>query len=84
MWGRGLKLIHKGNSFVLAVSPPMWGRGLKHLQELLLAEQGGVAPHVGAWIETDSTDTAKFAKMSPPMWGRGLKQNRGAGYKDTK
>ncbi len=34
-----------------AESPPMWGRGLKLADGLLLVEQI-VAPHVGAWIET--------------------------------
>ena len=30
----------------------MWVRGLKQLQRVYRAVTRGVAPHVGAWIET--------------------------------
>ena len=52
MWVRGLKrqsfemLKNKG------MSHPMWVRGLKHTQAVCCLLQTGVAPHVGAWIET--------------------------------
>ena len=51
----------------------MWGRGLKH-HNVVLAFQECVAPHVGAWIETEEYLALRRSEMSPPMWGRGLKQ----------
>ena len=35
-----------------------------------------VAPHVGAWIETDDTPYPLLQDVSHPMWVRGLKHQR--------
>ena len=53
MWVRGLKHQFAKGLLIDVVSHPMWVRGLK------LTEMGApdhlmeVAPHVGAWIETE-------------------------------
>ena len=55
------------------MSRPTWARGLKpetsfgihHLE---------VAPHVGAWIETQSVMAGAYGIGSRPTWARGLKQ----------
>ena len=53
MWVRGLKPSHAVNiAYVLTESHPMWVRGLKQCQHHKRSNKGGVAPHVGAWIET--------------------------------
>ena len=51
----------------------MWERGLKPPQGLRMQEAQGVAPHVGAWIETAFSATDLSKKLSLPMWERGLK-----------
>ena len=56
----------------------MWERGLKPLGALLL-NVGEVAPHVGAWIETDFLTIGQSQYVSLPMWERGLKLNHGGG-----
>ena len=56
------------------MSLPMWERGLKLLNILPLGRPQAVAPHVGAWIETQGIDLREFANASLPMWERGLKQ----------
>ncbi len=33
----------------------------------------GVAPRVGAWIETEARTAHGQGSLSPPAWGRGLK-----------
>ena len=51
----------------------MWVRGLKRKGFDVTGMKGGVAPHVGAWIETHEPER-KYAKTkSHPMWVRGLK-----------
>ena len=56
MWVRGLKpkgtLIYDGNFW----SHPVWVRGLKRVYRKVKRESEGVAPRVGAWIETSSDD----------------------------
>ena len=52
MWVRGLKLPAGRTSALRVASHPMWVRGLKHLRKGWRGNQPGVAPHVGAWIET--------------------------------
>ena len=53
----------------------MWGRGLKQGQDDASTAKDGVAPHVGAWIETP-IPLRRWPKLpSPPMWGRGLKHH---------
>ena len=51
MWVRGLKLQGFHALTYTCASHPMWVRGLK-LAPSRLKHRLGVAPHVGAWIET--------------------------------
>ena len=42
----------------------------------VMSESGNiVAPYVGAWIETNSSQVYKPAVLSHPTWVRGLKLN---------
>ena len=50
----------------------MWERGLK-LAIKLISVLVLVAPHVGAWIETEQTTALERIFWSLPMWERGLK-----------
>ena len=50
----------------------MWVRGLK-LHSTLYTHLKGVAPYVGAWIETHVLFRASRQEASHPMWVRGLK-----------
>mgnify|MGYP006292751431 CR=1 FL=1 len=50
----------------------MQGRGLKLVKYSVLND-GIVAPHAGAWIETGVAERWKTIEMSPLMQGRGLK-----------
>ena len=72
MWERGLKqdLRHALNLHVQSL--PMWERGLK-LDKSALQLKEGVAPHVGAWIETAPSLGNLGSEASLPMWERGLK-----------
>ena len=55
------------------LSHPMWVRGLKHSLNRQTPVEG-VAPYVGAWIETIPDCIALPAPAkSHPMWVRGLK-----------
>ena len=40
------------SSWTSALSPPAWGRGLKHVYSSTKKKNSAVAPRVGAWIET--------------------------------
>ena len=51
----------------------MWVRGLKHSVGDGIQWQEGVAPHVGAWIETAQVSGTSYKVWSHPMWVRGLK-----------
>ena len=55
------------------MSPPMRGRGLKHITPAPSGALLKVAPHAGAWIETGDEYSIQKALKSPPMRGRGLK-----------
>ena len=60
------------------LSHPVWVRGLKqtdHLTDGILS--AGVAPRVGAWIETKLKHAVMLLVQPPshPVWVRGLKQN---------
>ena len=72
MWERGLKPVI--NLFMTTdyLSLPMWERGLKPKFTLGIAT-AFVAPHVGAWIETDMLINLFTSVVSLPMWERGLK-----------
>ncbi len=53
MRGRGLKQMLWNILKITAGSPPMRGRGLKRINFALFLGLFVVAPHAGAWIETD-------------------------------
>ena len=55
------------------LSLPSWGRGLKRVGLGVDVADDGVAPFVGAWIETRSPSAALPSFVSLPSWGRGLK-----------
>ena len=66
MWVRGLKLGTGAGVSIDNWSHPMWVRGLKLIIILLPISIFLVAPHVGAWIETNLTiDTDTKAKVAP-------------------
>ena len=50
------------------MSRPTWARGLKHLRYLVLHKLG-VAPHVGAWIETPYSEPGANARYVAPHVG---------------
>ena len=54
MQGRGLKLAHMALASLGTGSPLMQGRGLKQLADNQVVGLAQVAPHAGAWIETES------------------------------
>ena len=54
VWVRGLKLGQRGKSHHRRMSHPVWVRGLKLAEDVLPGDKYGVAPRVGAWIETRS------------------------------
>ncbi len=59
------------------MSRPAWARGLKHQKEITKGKHWGVAPCVGAWIETDRLGIAPAVfHTSRPAWARGLKLGR--------
>ena len=51
----------------------MWERGLKLVLLVKELYPVGVAPHVGAWIETINCLNFGICSESLPMWERGLK-----------
>ena len=57
-------------------SHPMRVRGLKLEQTPNTQLVADVAPHAGAWIETDKALTGIGAGVSHPMRVRGLKRNQ--------
>ena len=52
MWVRGLKHIRHCKYTKIYWSHPMWVRGLKQQAVGIALLRLGVAPYVGAWIET--------------------------------
>ena len=65
-WGRGLKLGRRGGGPRDGVSPPAWGRGLKRYPTSSVVGKVGVAPRVGAWIETlGETREQEFRGVAP-------------------
>ena len=52
----------------------MWVRGLKPVNDGIILTTNRVAPHVGAWIETQGFGHLAQLVQSHPMWVRGLKQ----------
>ena len=55
MWVRGLKRKVTNTGEPVFESHPMWVRGLKHSYSTPCVRAHGVAPYVGAWIETVET-----------------------------
>ncbi len=51
------------------VSPPMRGRGLKPVIGAAIGGFVSVAPHAGAWIETNSASVAALEKSVAPHAG---------------
>ena len=68
MRGRGLKHQVQGGDYHRDWSPPMRGRGLKPAV-LELVSNGGVAPHAGAWIETQKRPSGNPTSCRPPCGG---------------
>ena len=58
---------------VSAPSHPVWVRGLKLPSFDALMYNAGVAPRVGAWIETRAQTASENSFRSHPVWVRGLK-----------
>ncbi len=52
-WARGLKLAEVVAIATYSPSRPTWARGLKHSLGTIYVIRKRVAPHVGAWIETN-------------------------------
>ena len=72
-WVRGLKLHLTGGSAARKQSHPSWVRGLKLPIYARQRHVHGVAPLVGAWIETWVTGIFYLEGVSHPSWVRGLK-----------
>ena len=53
----------------------MWERGLKHGEVCRRIAEHGVAPRVGAWIETPRMEETAMRNGSLPVWERGLKHH---------
>src|SRR6185437_8541982 len=73
-WARGLKQLPLLLCCFCLPSRPTWARGLKLHRPGHYAGAANVAPHMGAWIETDinPSDTLQY-RSSRPTWARGLK-----------
>ena len=77
MRARGLKLATSIRHETTAQSRPMRARGLKRLDVGEATVVAPVAPHAGAWIETQmSPSFSVLIFMSRPMRARGLKQQQ--------
>ena len=57
-------------------SHPVWVRGLKPMLGQRLYLLAGVAPRVGAWIETSGKRPGMTRARSHPVWVRGLKLDK--------
>jgi len=74
MQARGLKPVYYTYTPVVELSRPMRARGLKHAPIRVNLHPVAVAPHAGAWIETQiSPSFIVLIFMSRPMRARGLK-----------
>jgi len=70
MRARGLKQATVARSPVLKASRPMRARGLKHIALREHIGEYEVAPHAGAWIETNSVAVAIVPPESRAPCGR--------------
>ena len=59
---------------VMPESHPIWVRGLKLMSYNMDNYAQGVAPYMGAWIETKQRKTTVQITSSHPIWVRGLKR----------
>ena len=76
---RGLKHYLLPSACYPIVSLPMRERGLKQSWIHLHIAERFVAPHAGAWIETNFIVARVLHKQSLPMRERGLKHRKGFG-----
>ena len=60
-------------------SPLAWGRGLKPPHGRPHSSQAGVAPRVGAWIETSMNDLTKLASIVAPRVGAWIETRKADG-----
>ena len=74
VWVRGLKHVTEPKLEVGKASHPVWVRGLKLILRISSRSGRGVAPRVGAWIETPSSNDDLHLSESHPVWVRGLKR----------
>ena len=65
VWVRGLKQHKSSRIFASDGSHPVWVRGLKRHIQRSKGNEEGVAPRVGAWIETE-----RFVSLSLNNFGR--------------
>ena len=68
-WVRGLKLNKSAKASVGGVSHPTWVRGLKRRHELWTNCTKGVAPYMGAWIETVMAENIELRKECRTLHG---------------
>ena len=73
-WARGLKRQCRRKMSQNLLSRPAWARGLKPFTRQSAVRRYGVAPCMGAWIETASPVRHQYVSWSRPAWARGLKQ----------
>ena len=69
MWVRGLKHVVARNQSKHFQSHPMWVRGLKRSILVPYTTSLCVAPHVGAWIETQSPQELEEERRVAPHVG---------------
>ena len=74
VWARGLKLEPGHQRARIPESRLMWARGLKRLGRDRQRQHEGVAPRVGAWVETTQRSPKRQGcRASRLVWARGLK-----------
>ena len=69
VWVRGLKLCTLFVEVLTLASHPVWVRGLKLHNRLHYYHKEGVAPRVGAWIETLLTCCGNCIRLVAPRVG---------------
>ena len=69
-WARGLKLHYIQDTTLERQSRPAWARGLKPDKKCGAVFADTVAPRVGAWIETATTEIVTILSPSRAPRGR--------------
>ena len=69
MWVRGLKLYLVRHAALRRLSHPVWVRGLKRDGDNRTGKTTGVAPRVGAWIETWRHEPLSTPRLVAPRVG---------------